>query len=99
MKLCAVYKSPKKADTFLYVANKNDFSGVPKVLLETFGTPTFVMLIPLVKPRKIGRISSDELIEILQTKGFYLQLPPKESSLLEEHRLAKGLSAQPDKKF
>ncbi|MBF7072506.1 YcgL domain-containing protein [Glaciecola sp. MH2013] len=99
LKLCAVYKSPKKADTYLYLANKDKFDAVPQALLETFGKPKFVMLVPLTKPRKIGKISSDEMIETLQSKGFYLQLPPKEENLLTSHRLEKGLNAQPDKKF
>ncbi len=55
--LCAVYKSRKKADTYLYINKRDDFSEVPKMLLETFGLPKFVMLVPLHKPRKIANIS------------------------------------------
>jgi uncharacterized protein YcgL (UPF0745 family) len=97
--LCAVYKSLKKADTYLYVNKRDDFSAVPKALLDTFGSPKFVMLIPLHKPRNIGNINIEKLKVILKETGFYLQLPPTEESLLSQHRRSMGLSAQPDKKF
>jgi uncharacterized protein YcgL (UPF0745 family) len=57
------------------------------------------MLVPLNKPRNIGNIGIEKLNESLKEKGFYLQLPPTEESLLSQHRRSKGLSDQPDKKF
>jgi uncharacterized protein YcgL (UPF0745 family) len=97
--LCAVYKSRKKADTYLYINKRDDFSEVPKMLLETFGLPKFVMLVPLHKPRKIANISIEKLTKNLKEKGFYLQIPPTEESLLSQHRRSQGLNEQPDKKF
>ncbi|MFT7259966.1 MAG: hypothetical protein ACI9MS_001828 [Glaciecola sp.] len=97
--LCAVYKSRKKADTYLYINKRDDFSEVPKMLLETFGVPKFVMLVPLHKPRKIANISIEKLTENLKGKGYYLQIPPTEESLLSQHRRSQGLDEQPDKKF
>ncbi|MFT5543760.1 MAG: hypothetical protein ACI97K_003158 [Glaciecola sp.] len=97
--LCAVYKSPKKADTFLYINKRDDFTAIPKALLDTFGPPQFVMLVPLIKRKNVAGISVEKLSTILTTKGFYLQLPPTEESLLSQHRRAKGLNSNPDKKF
>ncbi|MFQ3206918.1 MAG: hypothetical protein ACI9IT_001063 [Glaciecola sp.] len=97
--LCAVYKSRKKADTYLYINKRDDFSEVPKMLLEAFGLPKFVMLVPLHKPRKIANISIEKLTKNLKEKGFYLQIPPTEESLLSQHRRSQGLNEQPDKKF
>jgi uncharacterized protein YcgL (UPF0745 family) len=39
------------------------------------------------------------LTKNLKEKGFYLQIPPTEESLLSEHRRSQGLDEQPDKKF
>jgi uncharacterized protein YcgL (UPF0745 family) len=97
--LCAVYRSPKKADTFLYVSKRDDFSAVPKALLDAFGQPQFSMLVPLVKRKYVASMSVEKLSAIIMQKGFYLQLPPTEESLLSQHRRSKGLSSQPDKKF
>jgi len=42
--LTAVYKSKKKADTFLFVEKRDDFSKVPEPLLAMFGQPIYVMI-------------------------------------------------------
>jgi len=97
--LCAVYKSQKKADTYLYINKRDDFSQVPKALLETFGPPLFVMLVPLNKPRAVAKVGMEKLKVLLKEPGYYLQLPPTEESLLSQHRRSQGLSAQADKKF
>lgn len=84
--LVYVYKSSKKADTFLYVLKKNDFSDVPQALRTTFGTPTFIMVIPLNKRPKLGSVDKQTLIDELNQKGFYLQLPPPPEDLLKVHK-------------
>lgn len=86
LRLCAVYKSPKKAQTYLYVIKKGDFSRVPPPLLETFGAPIFNMMLPLKKERKVAQIDSELLWRALQDKGFYLQLSLPEENLLKLHR-------------
>jgi uncharacterized protein YcgL (UPF0745 family) len=83
--LCAVYKSSKKQDTYLYVPGRDDFSSVPKPLLASFGTPVFVMIMPLKKDRELARVDIQKLRDELTIKGFYLQLPPPEENLLKEH--------------
>lgn len=93
MKLSAVYKSPKKADTYLYVSKRDDFSSVPEALLKQFGTPIFKMLIPLSKRDNIAGIPTARFIKTLTDKGFYLQLPPKVESLLEAHLKGQHTSA------
>lgn len=97
--LCAVYKSLKKADTHLYVHKRDDFSAVPKALLDIFGPPKFVMLVPLMKRKSVASMSVEKFSSILNEKGYYLQLPPTEESLLSQHRKAQGLSSNPDIKF
>lgn len=83
--LCAVYRSSKKADTYLYVPGKDQFDEVPDALLKSFGKPQFVMLLPLHKREKLAQIDSQQLKQALQEKGFYLQLPPPAESLLKQH--------------
>ena len=83
--LCAVYKSSKKQETYLYVPGRDDFSKVPEALLLTFGTPVFIMIMPLKKDRELARVHIDTLRTELKTKGFYLQLPPPPENLLKTH--------------
>jgi uncharacterized protein YcgL (UPF0745 family) len=83
--LCAVYKSSKKQETYLYVLGRDDFSKVPEALLKTFGKPVFMMIMPLKKDRILARVNIDKLRTELKMKGFYLQLPPPTENLLKTH--------------
>ena len=83
--LCAVYKSSKKAETYLYVPGRDDFSAVPEALLKTFGTPIFLMIMPLKNERKLAQLDVTKLRNELTSKGFYLQLPPPPENLLKAH--------------
>jgi|TARA_R110000868_G_scaffold189646_6_gene432738 uncharacterized protein YcgL (UPF0745 family) len=83
--LCAVYKSSKKQETYLYVPGRDDFSKVPEALLKTFGTPVFLMIMPLKKDRNLARMDINKLRTELTSKGFYLQLPPPTENLLKTH--------------
>lgn len=95
MKLVSVYKSTKRQQTYLYLANRDDFSPVPKPLMDMFGAPHFVMIIPLSKRKHLAAVDSEKLSQEIHDKGFYLQLPPPEESLLKQHlaeqtKLARG---------
>ena len=92
--LIAVYKSAKKADTYLYVSKRDDFSQVPEPLIESFGKPQFVMLLPLQKREKLGQVDIEKLKNELEDKGFYLQLPPPQENLLKAHREQQKISSE-----
>ena len=84
--ICAVYKSRKKEQTYLYIERRDDFSRVPAELMTLFGPPQFVMLLPLSKHPRLPGIEPQTLVEALQRQGFFLQLPPPVESLLVQHR-------------
>ncbi|GLP96504.1 YcgL domain-containing protein [Paraferrimonas sedimenticola] len=85
MKLCAVYKSSRKADTYLYMKTKDDFSCLPDELRKLFGTPLFVMMLPIQKLDKLAIADIEKVRDDLLEKGFYLQLPPPQDNLLKQH--------------
>lgn len=93
--LLAVYKTAKKAGMYLYVAKKDDFSTVPEALMNQFGRPELVMMLPLSKREALGGVDKAKLIEAVNEQGFYLQMPPKEENLLESHRESLGLDSKP----
>lgn len=82
--LCAVYRSPKRAATYLYLAHPADFSVLPETLAKSFGEPQHVMTIALKDDRKLARLSVDELKQHLDDPGFYLQIPPPPENLLKK---------------
>lgn len=84
--LCYVYKSSKKNETYLYIPKKDDFSQLPAELIQLFGTPQLVTVINLGQREKLARVDVEDLKQAFDEKGFYLQLPPKTESLLDEFR-------------
>jgi hypothetical protein len=84
--LCAIYKSPKKAQTYLFVKNRDDFSAVPEALMNTFGTPILVTLINLATKEKLAMADLDKVKVNLNEQGFYLQLPPPQEDMLKAHK-------------
>ncbi|MEW6992081.1 YcgL domain-containing protein [Colwelliaceae bacterium 6441] len=93
--LCVIYKSPKKAQTYLFIKERNKFNDVPEALMAMFGTPTLVTIINLANKDKLALADINKVRENLDSKGFYLQLPPPQEDLLKEHKaqLKKMLSS------
>ena len=93
--LYAVYRSPKKANTYLFVKTRDDFSDVPSALMTTFGSPILVTLFNLATKDKLGFADLAKVKSNLIEQGYYLQLPPPPENLLTEHK--EMLQAQRDK--
>ena len=84
--LCAVYKSLKKEQTYLFVQKRDDFSSVPDGLMTTFGTPQLVTLINLATKEKLAMADLDKVKSNLSGQGYYLQLPQPPENLLDQHK-------------
>ncbi|WP_462159992.1 YcgL domain-containing protein [Pseudoalteromonas sp. GB56] len=89
--LCAVYKSKKKPDTYLYLPKRDFFDDVPKPLMDMFGAPKFVMLINLATKTQLALADINKVKEELSDKGFYLQLPPPTENMLDELKKQNGV--------
>ncbi len=73
---CWIYKSHRRAETYLYLAAPDDTSRVPEQLLRSMGTLELVMSITLDARRRLARADPDKVMRALVERGFYLQLPP-----------------------
>lgn len=78
--LCDIYKSRKKAETYLYVSRQDGLKRVPEALLENFGKPELAMTIMLSPEKKLARTEAEKVLAALVELGFYLQLPPVEET-------------------
>jgi len=85
MALCTVYRSDKRAETYLYLAHGRRLEDLPSELRQAFGEPVFVMHLNLGADRRLARVDTRRVLQQLETDGFYLQLPP-EIPLEEEIR-------------
>ena len=93
--LCAVYKSIRKPQTYIFVAKRDDFSQVPTPLLETFGPPTLVSVLNKTKDTKMAMAEAPKVIDAVTEKGFYLQLPPPPVDYLQEHKNRRQQKLEP----
>lgn len=74
--LSFIYKSLKKEALYLFVEKMDDFSSVPRNLLETIGKPVFVMKLELTPELKLAREDTQQVIRQIRENGFFVQLPP-----------------------
>ncbi|WP_300318473.1 YcgL domain-containing protein [Idiomarina sp.] len=79
--LCDVYRSSRKADTYVYLPHGEDFSELPDALVQNFGKAEKILTINLTTREQLARLSVKELTEHLASDGFYLQLPPKQEDI------------------
>jgi uncharacterized protein YcgL (UPF0745 family) len=85
--LCAIYKSAKKAQMYLFVKTRDDFSSVPEALMKVFGTPTLVTLTNLATKTKLAFADLEKVKTNLEEEGYYLQMPPPQEDLLKQHKI------------
>ncbi|MGX9461511.1 YcgL domain-containing protein [Shewanella sp. A14] len=89
--ICAVYKSGRRADTYLFVKKRDVFDEVPEPLMEMFGIPTLVMIVPLSTREHLGIADITKVKSALVDQGYYLQIPPPQVNLLEQHKQDLGI--------
>ena len=71
-----VYKSLKKADTYVYLAARDDFTRLPEPLRAQLGGLQFVLEVALTPERRLAREDVAVVRENLALRGFHLQFPP-----------------------
>ena len=74
--LVHVYKSSKRADTYVYLAARDDFGRLPEPLRNQLGPLHFVLEVALTPERKLARENPRQVLENLAARGFHLQFPP-----------------------
>ncbi len=87
---CYIYRSDRKADTYLYLLEKDNFSQVPDQLLRVFGEPEFSFEFRLTPERSLAKEDPEEVYNNLKQQGFHLQLA--DDLLIEQQLALKGLN-------
>ena len=78
---CVIYRGRKKYDAYLYVERENDFSRVPQSLLDMLGGLEFVMSLDLSSRQQLAQADPQQVKQLLQEQGYFLQLPPRIETL------------------
>ena len=71
---CYIYRSSRKVDTYLYLAEEDDFSILPESLLSVFGDPEFSFSFELTMDKKLARENTVDVLDNLRSQGYHLQL-------------------------
>ena len=87
MQLVSIYKSAKKDEMYLYVNKADALSKVPEALMQLFGQARHLMDMPLSADKTLARADAGKVLNEIEEKGFYLQMPPgREEYMLDLYR-------------
>lgn len=82
-RLIEVFRSSRKAESYLYVDKAKGLADVPEVLMAQFGEPQSVMTMMLEPGRKLARANAAKVLAKIEEQGYYLQLPPTAAELFK----------------
>ena len=75
---CFVYRSTRKSDTYVYLADKDNTSCLPEGLQKLLGRTEYVLELDLCKTRTLANADVDQVLTNLNTQGYYVQLPKEQ---------------------
>lgn len=103
---CDIYKFSKHDEMYVYIARPGypddadkltDWLGVlPKELRASLGTGKFIMHLDLDSTPKLARVDKAEVLEKLESQGYYVQSPPQDVLIRQAQNRAK---AAQDKRY
>jgi len=76
---CFVYASQRKANTYVWLAQKDNLKVIPASLAVLLGDLRFVLEVELHAQRRLPQEDVEVVMEHLRTQGWHLQLPPQET--------------------
>ena len=85
---CYVYKGDRKDDHYLYLPTEFDPASsndeLPQIVLKLMGGLSFVLEFELTQDRKLSQADAKHVIESIESKGFYLQMPKRDLNAEED---------------
>lgn len=73
---CFVYRCARRADTYLYLRERDAFGLLPPELAGRLGALSLVLELDLVPGRVLAREDAEIVRRNLAEHGFHIQLPP-----------------------
>jgi len=74
--LCIVYKSSRRPDTFVYVAQADTIAKLPPALTQGLGALVEVLRFELTPERKLAREDARLVCDNIDRIGYHVQFPP-----------------------
>ena len=82
----SVFRSSKKPDTYLFVRRGQAWDELPESLQGIFGKPLHSMDLILTPERKLARTDGRQVLDAINDKGFFLQMPEEQSGYVVDFR-------------
>ena len=79
---------------YLYVDRSEGLKRVPDSLLDRFGHPLSALVLELHPQRRLARASASDVLDAIETQGFYLQMPPRTQDGCGESSMQRGVTDQ-----
>jgi uncharacterized protein len=73
---CYVYRSTRRADTYVYLPRRDDFTEIPEGLLRALGRFEFALEFELTPQRRLAHEDPFIVLANIEAHGFHLQLRP-----------------------
>lgn len=73
---CYVYRCANRAETFVYLREKDDFERIPPSIRGGLGALSLVMQVDLESRERLAREDIDVVRENLRRVGVHIQFPP-----------------------
>ena len=75
---CIVYRSERRPDTYVYVADAAALTRLPPELTRALGKLSEALRFELTPTRKLAREDAARVLANLQQLGYHVQFPPPE---------------------
>ena len=72
-----VYRSRKRADTYVYLPAGAEYDDLPDAFRDHFGEATAFLQFELHADRFLAQADASAVLKAIEDQGFYLQLPPR----------------------
>ncbi|WP_148862604.1 YcgL domain-containing protein [Marinobacter fonticola] len=82
----SVFRSSKRADTYLFVRRGQKWDDLPEPLRTIFGAPQHAMDLLLTEERKLSRTTGKQVLQAIEEKDFFLQMPEEHESYIVEFK-------------
>jgi len=74
---CLVYRSRRRADTYVLVESAEALADLPAGLHSLVGELEFAFEFALTPGRRLARTEAETVAASIRQTGYYLQLPPE----------------------
>ncbi|WP_372985173.1 YcgL domain-containing protein [Marinobacter sp.] len=82
----SVFRSSRKADTYVFVRRGQSWDDLPEGLRGIFGAPIHSMDLVLTPDRKLARAAGQQVLEAIKEQDFYLQMPEEQEGYVVEFK-------------